>query len=161
MIAAAFAGNAAGFEIGRKVGPPLYQRDGRLLKRRHFDSTHDFFARHGAWALVGGRFVAFVRTFITVVAGATGMSRRRFLLWSGVGATLWVASITLAGYFLGASIPALGNNIDLAMLAILVVFAVPLAWEWWHSRHHSDEGSEEPGQPEQEEQPEQPASRCP
>ncbi len=59
-----------------------------------------------------GRFVPFVRTYITVVAGVTAMQRRRFLLWSFVGAVLWVFSITLLGYFLGSALPSLGENID-------------------------------------------------
>ena len=50
-----------------------------------------------------GRFVPFVRTYITVVAGVTRMDRRRFFLWSLVGAVAWVLSITLLGYFLGAA----------------------------------------------------------
>ena len=129
LIAAAFAGNVAGYEIGRRIGPPLYARDGRIIKRKHFDQTHDFFDRHGSTALVLGRFVAFVRTFVTVVAGATGMPRRTFWLWSFVGAVLWVVGITLLGYFLGG-IPWLGDNLDFAILLILAVFAVPLVLEW-------------------------------
>ena len=62
-----------------------------------------------------GRFVPFVRTYITVVAGVTLMERRRFFIWSAVGAVLWVASITLLGYFLGRTFPSLGENIDKAI----------------------------------------------
>ncbi|ANH37378.1 Inner membrane protein YghB [Nocardioides dokdonensis FR1436] len=129
LVAAAFGGNVVGYEIGRRIGPPLYQRNGRFIKRKHFDQTHDFFDRHGSIALVLGRFVAFVRTFITVVAGATGMPRRTFWLWSFIGAVLWVVAITLLGYFLGG-IPWLGDNLDFALLLILAVFAVPLILEW-------------------------------
>ena len=106
LTAAAFLGNVVGYEIGRAIGPPLYERDGRILKRKYFDQTHAFFDKHGNKALVIGRFVPFVRTFITVVAGVTRMDRRRFFFWSFVGAVLWVVSITLLGYFLGAAFPA-------------------------------------------------------
>lgn len=134
LVIAAFAGNVAGYEIGRRVGPPLYNRNGRIIKRKYFDQTQDFFARHGPIALVAGRFVAFVRTFITVVAGATHMPRRRFLLWSGVGAAAWVVSIMFLGYFLGRRFPTLGERIDIAFALIMLVFAVPLIWEWRHNR---------------------------
>ena len=50
-------------------GQPLYERDGRIIKRKYFDQTTAFFDRHGNKALVIGRFVPFVRTYITVVAG--------------------------------------------------------------------------------------------
>ena len=69
-----------------RIGPPLYERDGRILKRKYFDQTTAFFDKHGNKALVIGRFVPFVRTYITVVAGVTRMERRRFFLWSPVGA---------------------------------------------------------------------------
>ena len=70
-----------------------------------------------------GRFVPFVRTYITVVAGVTRMERRRFFFWSAVGAALWVLSITLLGYFLGRRFPGLGDNIDKAIFVILAFSA--------------------------------------
>ncbi|WP_435770249.1 DedA family protein [Nocardioides sp. SYSU DS0651] len=118
LVVAGFAGNVAGYEIGRKIGPPLYSRDGRFLKKKYFDETEVFFEKHGNKALVIGRFVAFVRTYITVVAGVTGMDRRRFYVWSLVGAVLWVLSISMLGYFLGMRVPWLGDNIDYVIIAI-------------------------------------------
>jgi membrane-associated protein len=132
--AAAFLGNVCGYEIGRALGPAVHDRDGRFLKRKYLVQTSDFFDKHGNKALVIGRFVPVVRTFITVVAGVTEMSRRRFWLWSFVGAVLWVASITLAGYFLGETFPGLGENIDYAIIVILVVSVLPIAYEWWKHR---------------------------
>ena len=133
-----FAGNIVGYEIGRRAGPPIYERDGRILKRKYFDQTSAFFDKHGNKALVIGRFVPFVRTYITVVAGASKMGRRRFFVWSAIGATLWVLTVTLLGYFLGAAIPSLGANIDKAIVVILAVSLIPVAWEWWHHRHQAD-----------------------
>ena len=101
LTTAAVLGNVCGYEIGRAIGPPLYNRDGRILKRKYFDETTAFFDKHGNKALVIGRFVPFVRTYITVVAGVTRMDRRRFFFWSLVGAAIWVTSITTLGYFLG------------------------------------------------------------
>ena len=63
------------------------------------------------------------------------MERRRFLLWSFVGAVLWVLSITLLGYFLGTRVPWLRDNIDLAILAILTLSVIPIAYEWIKHRH--------------------------
>lgn len=142
LVVAAFAGNVVGYEIGRRMGPALHQRDGRIVKRKYLDKTSAFFDKHGNKALVIGRFVPFVRTYITVVAGVTLMERRRFFIWSAVGAIAWVVSITLLGYFLGAAIPALGENIDYVTLAILAFTAIPLAFEWWKHRGHDDEGAE-------------------
>jgi membrane-associated protein len=146
FTAAAVAGNIAGYEIGRKIGPPLYERDGRILKRKYFDQTTAFFDKHGNKALVIGRFVPFVRTYITVVAGVTHMDRRRFFLWSLVGAVGWVLSITLLGFFLGRAFPGLGENIDKAIIVILAFSVIPIAWEWWrHKRTHAPEAEDNDG----------------
>lgn len=138
---AAMLGNLAGYELGRLIGKPLRERDGRLIKRQHLEKTQEFFDRHGNKALVIGRFVPFVRTYITLVAGITRMQRRRFLVWSGVGAVTWVVSITLLGYFLGAAFPSLGSNIDKVVLALLLVSVIPVAWEW--RRHRARERARE------------------
>ena len=134
---AAFLGNVAGYELGRLAGPRLYRRDSRLLKRRHLDKTQAFFQRHGNRAIVLGRFVPFVRTYVTLVAGVGRMERRRFLVWSGVGAMAWVVSITLLGYFLGNTIPSLKDNVDYAILAILAFSAAPAGYHWCRRRRQT------------------------
>ena len=130
LIVAAFAGNVVGYEIGRAVGPAIYERDGRFIKRKYIDQTHAFFERHGNKALVIGRFVPIVRTFITLVAGVGQMERRRFFTWSAVGAVLWVVIIVLAGALLGKAFPGLGKNIDLAILVIVFLSVLPMLYEW-------------------------------
>ncbi len=134
LSAAAFLGNVVGYEIGRAVGAPLYERDGRFLKKRYFDQTNAFFEQHGNKALVIGRFVPVVRTFITVVAGIGRMDRRRFFTWSLVGAVLWATGITLLGYFLGQAFPVLQDKLELAVLAIVAVSLLPALVEYLRHR---------------------------
>jgi membrane-associated protein len=136
MIAAAFGGNVVGYEIGRFVGPALYQRDGRVLRRKYFDDTHEFFERHGSKALVLGRFVPIVRTFVTVVAGITRMERRKFFVWSFVGAVLWVLLLTILGYFLGG-VGWIKDNLEAALILIVLVSVLPMVVEWWRARRAS------------------------
>ena len=134
---AAFLGNVVGYEIGRAIGEPLSQRDGRFLKKRYFDQTHEFFEKYGARALVLGRFVPIVRTFITVVAGMGKMDRRHFFTWSFVGAVLWATGLTLLGYFLGG-IEFLQHNIEAAVLMIVFVSVLPMVLEYWRHRGPRD-----------------------
>lgn len=133
LSAAAFVGNVSGYEIGRAIGPAIYEHRGRFIKPEHFTRTHDFFEKHGASALVLGRFVPIVRTFITLVAGVGRMDRRHFFLWSLVGAVLWATGITLLGYFLGG-IEFLQHNIEAALLVIVGVSVLPMFFEWWRHR---------------------------
>ena len=130
---AAFAGNVVGYEIGRALGRRLYQRDGRIIRRRHLDQTRQFFDLYGNRALVIGRFVPVVRTYVTVVAGVTRMSRHRFLTWSAVGAVLWATGVTVVGYLLG-NITFLQQNIEIALLLVAVVPSIPMLLEWARAR---------------------------
>ena len=141
LFVAAFAGNVVGYEIGRAVGPALYRRNGRVIKREYFDQTHAFFDRHGRKALVIGRFVPIVRTFVTVVAGVGRMDRRHFFTWSAVGAALWVGIVTLAGYFLGQAFPVLQDKLDIAIVLIVLVSLLPVGYEWWRHRRSSSAGA--------------------
>jgi membrane-associated protein len=128
--AAAFAGNVTGYLIGEKVGPRIYHHDGKIIKREYLDKTSEFFDRHGHTALVAGRFVPFVRTYITLVAGVTKMRKHVFFVWSFIGAVAWVVALTLIGYILGRSFPGLGKYIDLVTYGLLGVTVVVLAYEW-------------------------------
>jgi membrane-associated protein len=146
LCLAAFLGNVVGYEIGRAIGTPLYERDGRILKKKYFDQTTLFFDRHGNKALVIGRFVPIVRTFITVVAGVSRMDRRRFFTWSAIGAVLWAAGLTLLGYFLGAAFPGLADNLELAVLLIVGVSVVPMVIEYLRHRRRANAIVEEIGE---------------
>jgi membrane-associated protein len=115
LVAAALLGNVLGFEIGAKAGPVIYQHDGKVLKRDHFDRTE-------------------VRTYVTVVAGASKMPRPRFFIWSLVGAALWVLSITLLGYFVGDRFPWLAHHVDYLILGLLLLTVVPVGIHWWRER---------------------------
>ncbi|HEY1134142.1 MAG TPA: VTT domain-containing protein [Nocardioides sp.] len=143
LAAAGFAGNVSGYEIGRRIGPSVTNRDGRFLKRRHIEETEAFFETHGNKALVLGRYLAFVRTYITVVAGVAGMERRRFYTWSLVGAVLWVVSITALGYFLGKRVPWLGDNIDYVILAIFAFGGLLMAVEAVRRRRTSSPAADD------------------
>ncbi len=137
LTIAAFVGNVTGYEIGRVLGAPLTTRDGRFLKKKYFDETRAFFDKHGNKALVIGRFVPIVRTFVTVVAGVTRMDRRRFFVWSGVGAVLWATGITVLGYFLGQAFPVLKEHLELAILVIVAISVVPMIIEFFRARSAS------------------------
>lgn len=134
----AFLGNVCGYEIGAKFGSPLFERDGRWLNQRNLAKTHRFFDRYGNRALVLGRFVPIVRTYITAVAGIGHMDRKRFFTWSLVGATLWATGVTLLGYFLG-NVTFLQNHLEVTLMLIVAVSLVPILFEWWRQRRHADQ----------------------
>lgn len=138
LFLAAIGGNITGYEIGRAIGHPLYERDGRFVNKANFDKTTAFFDKHGNKALVIGRFVPIVRTFITVVAGVSRMDRRRFFTWSAVGALLWAVGLTLIGYFLGGAFPILEEKLEVAILLIVAVSVLPMIFEYLKHRREAN-----------------------
>ena len=127
LVVAAFAGNILGYWIGRRAGPAIFTRhESRIFKRKYIDQTEIFFERYGAAAVILGRFIAIVRTFITVLAGAGSMDFRRFATYSAIGAFLWVVSMTVLGYLIG-NVPSVKNNLDVAILVIVAVSVLPIA----------------------------------
>lgn len=129
LVVAAFLGNVAGYLIGRKAGPAIFDRpDSRLFKRENVDRTQRFFDRYGNRAIVLGRFVPIVRTFITVMAGVGRMETRRYLTWSAVGAVLWVVVVTVLGAVLGR-FEFVKNNIEIILILVVVLSLIPVVIE--------------------------------
>jgi len=137
LTAAAIAGNATGYWIGAKAGPPLFNRpDSRLFRQEHIDKTHAFFDHYGARAIILARFVPIVRTFVTAVAGVGRMDFRRFLTYSAIGGVLWATGITLLGYWLG-NVAFIKDNLEVMAIVIVAVSLVPMMIELLRGRSRS------------------------
>ncbi|GIF04830.1 DedA family protein [Actinoplanes siamensis] len=131
---AAIAGDQFGYLFGRRFGPSLFRRpDSRLFKQENLTRAQEFFAKYGARSIVLARFVPIVRTFTPIVAGASHMHYRTFLLYNVIGGTIWGCGVTTLGYFLG-QIPFVRSNIELILIAIVAVSVIPIAVELVRSR---------------------------
>ena len=126
LCIAAIAGDTVGYMIGRKIGPAIFSRpDSRFFKRKHLESAHEFYEKHGPKTIVLARFVPIVRTFAPTVAGAAGMNYRQFLVYNVVGGIGWICSMLLLGYFLG-NIPVVKDNLEKAVLGIVFLSVLPM-----------------------------------
>ena len=131
---AAVLGDAVNYAAGRFVGPRVFNATDRssglhrLLNREHLQRTHAFFEKYGGKAVVLGRFVPIVRTFVPFVAGAGAMTYARFAVYNVVGGLIWVGICTLAGYAFG-TVPIVKNNFSLFALGIVFVSVVPIGIE--------------------------------
>src|SRR6202023_129661 len=125
-MACAIAGDQIGYWIGRKAGPALYKRDDSLFFRRsHLQRAHEFYEKYGGRAGVFWRFVPIVRTFGPPVAGAAHMPYSRYLMFDIFGGVLWVGAMILGGYFLGRSVPNIGQQIHYVIGAVVVLSVLP------------------------------------
>ncbi len=132
MIAAsAFLGGELGYYIGKKAGPPIFERkESGLFSKANVDRTYSFFDRFGPLAVILARFVPVVRTFLPIAAGVGRMNYRKYSLYNAVGALVWGVGVTFLGYVLGF-VPVVGdlvrNYIDVILLLAVVVTVVPVA----------------------------------
>ncbi|HEY2207431.1 MAG TPA: VTT domain-containing protein [Pseudonocardia sp.] len=134
LVASALAGNACGYLIGRAAGPTIFDRPrSRLFKPEYVTKTHEFFERYGNRAVVLGRFVPVVRTFITVMAGVGKMDAKRYLTYSFIGGIAWAAGVTLLGYWLGGFAFA-REHIELMLVGVVLLSVIPLAVEFVRDR---------------------------
>jgi membrane-associated protein len=138
---AAFIGNMVGYYIGWVVGPKVFTRkDAKLLNPDYVERSHAFFEKYGPLTVMIARFVPVVRTVATVMAGVGRMSRRLYMLYSAIGAVVWVSAVTLAGYFLG-QIAFIKDHVDLIFViaAVVVVLAAvaPAILHRWQRRRRA------------------------
>jgi membrane protein DedA with SNARE-associated domain len=126
--AAAVAGDVCGYLLGRALGRPFLVRHGARLGATpaRLEQVDRFFARHGAKAIVIGRFVGIVRAMGPFTAGASGMRPGRFVAADVVGAGLWAAAFTGLGYVFAGSVGALLDALHRAQLAAGIALAAAL-----------------------------------
>lgn len=128
IVAAAFLGDQVGYLLGSRFGRRLFRDDARILSTKRLDAAEAFFGHYGGRAIVIGRFVPFVRTYVPLAAGTALHSYRHFVGWNALGAVLWGAGVTIAGSLLGG-IPLVRNNIEVIVLLIVVVSVLPTGIE--------------------------------
>lgn len=139
LFAAAFTGNAVNYAIGRIVGPRVFNahdRRGpvhRLLNEEHLRRAHAFFEEYGGKAVILGRFVPIVRTFVPFVAGAAQMRPSAFGFYNFVGAAAWVVLCVGAGLLFG-NVPIVKQNFSLVTIGIVAISLLPVAVEAFRAR---------------------------
>jgi membrane-associated protein len=123
---AAIIGNFVGYFFGFTLGPRLFNReDSIIFKKKYLDMTQSFYDRHGRPALILGRFLPIIRTFVPILAGAIKMNPGRFAVYNIIGALLWVPLLITAGYLLG-SIKWVEHNIEIIVILLIVVTIIPV-----------------------------------
>lgn len=136
LMIAAVAGNFTGYWFGRKTGPVLYQRkDSFFFKKRFLKAAEAYYNKQGAFALIMGRFVPIVRTFAPIIAGVVKLDFKKFAFYNVMGAILWIASLTLLGYFLGKKFEKEINQYLLyIILGFIIITTIPVLVTFFRRR---------------------------
>src|SRR2546421_412289 len=142
-VAAAVIGDNGGYWIGRTGGMALVRRYGRFLplNEAHVERAGHFFGRHGPPTVFMGRFIALLRTWTAVLAGAARMPYGRFMLYNALGAVCWAGVVGALGYVFGRNLPRLEHYIGQASLAaallVALVVGLVVGWRWFERNRTS------------------------
>ena len=128
----AILGDNIGFWVGREFGEPLLAKWGHLIGldiRKRMLGRY-LFARYGGLIVFFGRFIALLRAFAALLAGANGLAPWRFFVFNAAGAIVWATIFGLGGYLLGAGIQRIAGPVGWAVL-IAALIAGFVLWRYF------------------------------
>ena len=124
----AILGNITGYTTGKYFGKKLFTKDDSLFfKKKHLETTGNYFHKYGGAALIFARFLPIVRTFSPIMAGATEMNFVKFNIYNVLGAIIWIWSLIPLGFILGRQFPSLVNQIEYLFIIITIIVFTVLA----------------------------------
>jgi membrane protein DedA with SNARE-associated domain len=137
-------GSTIAYVVGRYGGRPAIEKWGYhvLMSRRDLDATDRFFARFGGLAVLLGRLLPVIRTFIALPAGIARLPQLKFQIYTFVGSWPWCFGLAYAGYVLGRRwnsdprLEAIMHRFDLLVLAAILL---GLCWYLWRHLRRREE----------------------
>jgi membrane-associated protein len=125
LMSAAVLGNVVNYAIGCKLGPAVFRSEkSRFFRREYLDKAHEFYEKYGGMAVILGRFMPIIRTFVPFVAGIGRMGYARYTLFNFIGSVSWVALFLAGGYFFGG-LSFVQENFSVVALGIIVISFIP------------------------------------
>lgn len=135
LCMAAIVGDTVNYWIGHFVGPKVFEKNNRFIKKEYLVKAHKFYEKYGGPAIIMARFVPIVRTFAPFVAGVASMSYRHFIIYNIIGGVAWVGLFAFSGYFFG-NLPLIKDNFHYTVVIIILISIVPIFIEWYRSKSH-------------------------
>ena len=130
LIGAALLGDNVNYFIGKYFSKFVKSRERILFfKREYITQTEEFYKNHGGKSVIIARFIPIIRTIAPFVAGAGSMKYPKYIIFCIIGGTLWVTSLTLAGYFLGSN-EWVKHNFEKVVLGIVFISITPMIWHF-------------------------------
>lgn len=143
LLIAAILGDTVNYWIGHHFGKRVFTKENsRFFNKAYLEKTREFYDKHGGKTIIIARFVPIIRTFAPFVAGVGNMHYGTFISYNIIGAFIWVTSLTLAGYFLGA-LPIVKENFETAIFLIIGISLIPVLFEFIKHRLEKRKTKEE------------------
>lgn len=135
LIIAAITGNLSNYYVGNSLGTGLRKSKNPIVQSflgKYLPEAESYYQKHGHQAVIIGRFLPIIRTYIPFVAGLVKMERRLFVKNSIIGAILWISLFLLTGFFLGEIVWE-KNNYGLIFLMLIGITLIPFVWAMFRS----------------------------
>ena len=128
---AAVAGSTVGYMSGRWAHGWLSKRkENFFYKKEYMDMTRALYKNYGAMAFIIGRFLPVVRTFVTIMSGMVRIDFKIFFLFNVIGVGIWVIAMVMTGYMLGNIFPDILDYLELIVIGLVVLTAIPIIVQW-------------------------------
>jgi len=124
-------GSLIAYGLAARFGEPLLLGPGRYvgIRRHHLEMADGWFRRWGLPAVLIGRVLPVIRTYISFPAGLAKIDLTKFSLLTFVGALPWCAALALVGYVLGRNYERISGPLEKGAIAIALAVAVAvLVW---------------------------------
>ena len=149
VILAGAIGSLAGvlpwFFIGKLVGKDRLMiwadRHGRwlTLSGEDIEKSYQWFHRHGQNAVLFGRLIPGIRTYISVPAGISDINFLQFLIYSLIGTAAWTALLTFGGYVLGENYQLIERFIGPIAIIVIASLVIGLVVFVLRRKQHREE----------------------
>ncbi len=153
LIAAIIAGAAANlvgsliaYAVAARFGEPVLLGPGRYIgiRRHHLELADGWFQKYGMIAVLVGRVLPVIRTYISFPAGLARIELTRFSALTFIGALPWCAALAIAGYELGKNYDRISGPVEKGAIVLAAIVAIIVVI--WYVRGRSDSGPT-PAQP--------------
>ncbi|AWI05820.1 DedA family protein [Clostridium drakei] len=122
---AAVIGDTVNYYIGQKVGNKILEKENvKYINKEYLKKANIFYEKHGGMAIIVGRFIPIIRTFVPFVAGIGEMSYSKFIIYNMLGGFIWVTLFLGGGYFLG-NLPFIKQHFSYILIAIIIISIIP------------------------------------
>src|ERR1700687_5874103 len=120
--AGAIVGDGMGYMVGRRLGVPFLRRYGRYIRLdedRLLIGRYLFF-QYGNAVVFFGRFIAVLRMFAALLAGANCMPAGRFFFFNMTGGVCWACLFGFGAYAVGTEIYKISVTVSVISLGLFI-----------------------------------------
>lgn len=127
LFCGAVIGDNIGYWFGKKIGPKIFsKKNSFFFNEENINKTKDFYSKHGPNAIIIGRFIPIIRTFVPIMAGVGQMDYVKFLKYNVLGGILWAVGLAILGYLSGSYIPGIEKYMLPIIAGIILLSLMPI-----------------------------------